>query len=50
MNKEFVNMKKVLRKLGKLQIADYNKEFLLRTDASNRGMGSVLPQKNKDDE
>lgn len=34
MNKEFIQMKKVLRELGSLQIPDYDKEFLLRTDAS----------------
>lgn len=46
MNEEFANMKKVLKDLGTLQIADYEKEFLLRTDASKIGMGAVLLQKN----
>ena len=39
MNYEFLNLKKILKEMGKLQIADYEKEFLLRTDASNLGMG-----------
>lgn len=32
-----------------LKIPDYNKEFILRTDASNIGLGAVLMQANKDD-
>lgn len=43
---EFFKMKKTLRELGKLQIVDYVKEWLLRTDASNIGMDGVLLQKN----
>ena len=50
MENEFLEMKRVLREMGKLQIADYDKEFLLRTDASNLGMGAVLLQKNGKDE
>lgn len=50
MNAEFDNLKKVLRELGKLKIADYDKEFLLRTDASDLGMGAVLLQKNSKEE
>jgi hypothetical protein len=42
-------MKKTLSELGKLQIVDYEKEFLLRTDASNIGMGAVLLKKNNKD-
>lgn len=39
LNEEFIELKNVLREMGKLKIADYDKEFLLRTDASNIGMG-----------
>ena len=41
MNLKFINLKKTLSELGKkLRIVDYEKEFLLRTDASNIGMGA----------
>lgn len=50
MEKEFINLKEVLKNLKKLKIADYDKEFLLRTDASNVGMGAVLLQKDRQDE
>lgn len=50
MNEEFIKMKETLRNLGTLQIANYDKEFLLRTDASNLGMGAVLLQKNYKEE
>jgi len=50
MNKEFLKVKNVLRELGRLQIPDYEKEFMLRTDASNKGMGAVLLQRNKNEE
>lgn len=46
METEFGSLKNVLRNLGKLKIADYDKEFLLKTDASNIGMGEVLLQEN----
>lgn len=39
-------MKKTLSNMGKLQIVNYEKEFLLKTDASAMGMGAVLLQKN----
>jgi hypothetical protein len=50
MRKEFDNIKEVIKDLGNLQVADYKKEFLLKTDASNSGMGAVLMQKNDKEE
>lgn len=50
MNEGLLNLKKVLNEMGKLQISNYNKEFLLRTGASNLGMDTVLLQKNKKEE
>ncbi|KAF9758304.1 Retrovirus-related Pol polyprotein from transposon [Nosema granulosis] len=47
-DKEFGKLKDILRSLGKLRIVDYDKVFLLRTDASNVGMGAVLMQKNEE--
>ena len=47
MNVEFENTKGGLKDLGTLQIADYDKEFLLRTDVSKIGMEAVLLQKNQ---
>lgn len=45
MNEEFMNLKEVVYKLCKLQIANYEKEFLLQTDASNIGLEVVLLQR-----
>ncbi|KAF9762180.1 Retrovirus-related Pol polyprotein from transposon [Nosema granulosis] len=50
MEVEFLKIKDVLRDLKSLKIADYAKEFLLKTDASNIGMGGVLLQKNEQGE
>lgn len=47
MNKGFEGMKICLRDMRELQLPDYNKEFMLRTDASGTGIGAVLLQKNK---
>ncbi|KAF9756190.1 Transposon Tf2-9 polyprotein, partial [Nosema granulosis] len=47
MDKEFTNLKDIVRNLKGLAIVNYEKEFLLRTDASNIGMGAVLMQKNE---
>lgn len=45
MDKKFEGLKDILRSLGKLRILNFEKEFLLRTDASNVGMGAVLMQR-----
>lgn len=50
MEQEFIKLKETVKSLGKLRIADYEKEFLLRTDASNVGMGAVLMQRNEKNE
>jgi hypothetical protein len=44
MEKEYISLRDVIRDLKGLAIVNYNKEFLLRTDASNVGMGAVLMQ------
>lgn len=44
------NVKTALKNMSKLQIANYNKDFLLRTDASKVWIGAVLLQKDKNDE
>ena len=40
MNLKFIDLKKTLSELVELRIVDYEKEFLLRTDESNTGMGA----------
>jgi hypothetical protein len=50
MIKEFEEIKKELRKLKKLLLADYDKPFMLRTDASNTGLGAVLLQEDENKE
>lgn len=50
MELEFDNLKQELRAMQKLALADFNKELVLRTDASNVGMGAVLTQQNGDGE
>ncbi|EQB60915.1 krab-a domain-containing protein [Vairimorpha apis BRL 01] len=47
MDAEFKELKDVMRKMGKLTLPDYNKEFILETDASNYRLGAVLRQKNE---
>ncbi len=44
MNKEFVELKEVMRNLKSLVLPNYNQGFMLRTDASNTGIGAVLLQ------
>jgi hypothetical protein len=50
MVKEFEEIKEELRKLKKLLLADYDKPFMLRTDASNTGLGAVLLQEDENKE
>lgn len=47
MEREFNAMKIELRGMKKLLLANYDKEFMLRTDASNTGLGAVLLQQDK---
>lgn len=42
MDEEFVNLKNEIANLRNLRIPDYKKELILRTDASNLGLGAVL--------
>ncbi|KAI5173418.1 hypothetical protein PAEPH01_1961 [Pancytospora epiphaga] len=46
MEAEFEVMKDTLRGMRELALPDYNKPFMLRTDASNLGLGAVLLQMN----
>ena len=47
MSEEFENMKRVLKNLGTLQIADYDKKSFLRTNARKIDMSAVLLQKSE---
>ncbi|KAF9758262.1 Retrovirus-related Pol polyprotein from transposon [Nosema granulosis] len=47
MEQEFTELKKVIQNLGNLKVPDYERKFLLSTDASKSGMGAVLMQKNE---
>lgn len=40
----FYNLKNTLMNAGKLKLPEYNKKFVLKTDASNSGLGAVLLQ------
>lgn len=42
MDKEFIAIKEEIRQINKLKLIDYNKPIVLRTDASNIGLGAVL--------
>lgn len=44
LDKEFRNVKGALSNMSKITLPDYEKEFMLRTDASNVGIGAVLLQ------
>lgn len=46
LNQEFENIKQSLRNMKQLILPNYEKEFILKTDASNTGMGAVLLQRN----
>lgn len=45
---EFIKIKQMLREAKNLKLPDYGKEFVLKTDASNTGLGAVLLQKNSE--
>ncbi|KAI5170494.1 hypothetical protein PAEPH01_1480, partial [Pancytospora epiphaga] len=47
---EFEAMKDTLRGMQELALPNYNKPFMLRSDASNLGLGAVLLQMNVADE
>lgn len=44
LDKEFRSVKSALSNMSKITLPDYVKEFILRTDASNVGIGAVLLQ------
>jgi len=50
MEDEFKATKEEIRGLKKLLLPNYNKEFMLGTDASNSGLGAVLLQKDDNKE
>lgn len=50
MEKEFNEIKNEIKEIKNLQIIDYNKRLVLRTDASNIGVGAVFMQENEDGE
>ncbi len=49
MENEIKNIKTTIKNIKPLAIPDYTKNFILRTDASNSGVGAVLLQKKGDD-
>jgi RNase H-like domain found in reverse transcriptase/Reverse transcriptase (RNA-dependent DNA polymerase)/Integrase core domain/Integrase zinc binding domain len=49
MEQGFINVKEKLKQIKGLLLPNYKKEFLLRTDASNSGMGAVLLQQNEEE-
>ena len=50
MEREFEDVKNALREMKWLILPDYNKDFMLRTDASNTGLGAVLLQQDSEGE
>ncbi|KRH93829.1 enzymatic polyprotein endonuclease reverse, partial [Pseudoloma neurophilia] len=44
MDIEFINLKQEISDMENLYLPDYKKPFVLRTDASNTGIGAVLYQ------
>lgn len=50
MEDEFTMIKDEIKKIESVTIADYEKDFILRTDASNLGVGAVLMQKDNKNE
>lgn len=49
MEKEFQAIKMKMSEIRKLVLLDYEKPFMLHTDASNMGLSTVLLQKNAND-
>lgn len=47
-NNAFIKLKEALTNAKNLKLPEYNKEFILQTDASNTGIGAVLLQKNEE--
>ena len=47
MNSEFEGLKQSIKVMKDLILPDYEKQFMLRTDACGTGMGAVLLQKNQ---
>jgi RNase H-like domain found in reverse transcriptase len=47
--KAFVAVKNALRSAKNLKLPEYDKEFVLKTDASNTGLGAVLLQKDREE-
>lgn len=45
LKEEFENLKKALRDIKAIVLPNYSKDFVLKTDASNVGLGAVLMQK-----
>ena len=48
MEDEFIKIKETLREMKSLILPDYNRPFLLRTDACNEQLGAVLLQQTKE--
>jgi transposase InsO family protein len=44
----FLKVKQALREAGNLKLPEYDKKFVLKTDASNTGLGAVLMQENNE--
>lgn len=47
MERKFIKIRETLRNVTNLKLPEYVKEFILKTDASNTGLGAVLLQKTK---
>ncbi|KAM0685113.1 hypothetical protein COBT_003678 [Conglomerata obtusa] len=43
----FMDLKYAIRKIKNFKLPEYNKQFVLKTDASNTGLGAVLLQKDE---
>lgn len=47
MYEEFINLKRNIGNMKNILLPTYNKEFMLRTDASNSGLGAVVLQQDE---